>query len=268
MHDFAVPAGPLCVIPQRGWVHDQPAARRAGRAPVLERQLDLTDVPTRAAVRVVIGEMLRVVGACRVHGVEQQLPAVPQETPRVCEEPVDPRQVLHHAQAVPQHEQRMERPGGEGEDVGKPGVAHATLGHDVDGVGRDVDGGDCRAGGLECQRVEAASGTHIQHAPSAGIESRSLEGRELLGRAKEVPHRYPLLTPVATPHQQLGVQISLEVRKECAPVRGHRCGVHPHAFRFFFLALAFLGGRLAANAVPRCTHDASAAAVRTPAGAT
>jgi hypothetical protein len=87
-----------------------------------------------------------------------------------------------------EHQEGIEGPPLELEDVGTLHVWHATASHNRYGLGADVDGGDGPSLGEQRETVEPGSRADVEHMAPAAFEGGDFKGGEFGRRAEEMPH--------------------------------------------------------------------------------
>jgi hypothetical protein len=109
-------------------------------------------------------------------------------------------QVLDHADTMTEHQEGIEGPLLELEDVGTMHVWHAPAGHNRYSLGTDVDGGDSPSLGEQRETVEPGSRADVEHMTPAAFEGGDFKGGEFGRWAEEIAHGQWGFDAVITPN--------------------------------------------------------------------
>jgi hypothetical protein len=107
-------------------------------------------------------------------------------------------------------------------------VSQASLDHDLDGLGADVDRRDGQSSGLHDETVKPASGADVEHVTPAESEGCDFDGGELGRRPEEMAHRQRVFDAVIAPDDELGCGLALKIGKQRETVGNHRIRIHRH----------------------------------------
>jgi hypothetical protein len=168
--------------------------------------------------------MCRILRVPDVHRVEEHRAVGMRQVARVLEESIQSGEVLHHANTMAKHDHRVVRVAAVRHDVADDDVLHTTLAHDLHRFRCKIQRRDVRAAILERQRVQAASGSDVEHVTGACVEREVLDMAERVRFPEEERNRHLVFVPVVAANQQLGSVIPVVVGL-------HGEGVGPHGSR-------------------------------------
>jgi len=145
---------------------------------------------------------------------------------RAAKESVEAGEVLGHADAVPQQQQRIECFRLKLQDIPETGVAHAALLHERHGIGADTERGHGEAGGLQPEGVNAGSCSDVENAPTAARERSVFDAGKRARRPEEVSGRKNRLEPVVPSDNDVAWRLAVSARQQCPAERLHGGGIH------------------------------------------